>query len=162
MGLGEFYPENGEEFARALLNSEDPQMAGITLEKLCEEDGAVELVGTEDPLGPEVGYELATPSGRQEPYYENLIEWGQAFPQWEEPNEIYAGNPLRDKYPLAFTQSRFSLPRAFDLLGRHVDSAALRAAASNSIPSKRPRAALPTATRLRCSTTAAASPPSCV
>lgn len=106
MGMGNLYPENGEEFARALLTSEDPQMAGITLEKLFEEDGAVKLVGTEDPLGPEVGYELATPSGRQEPYYENMIEWGQAFPQWEEPNEIYADNPLRDKYPLAFSQSR--------------------------------------------------------
>ena len=30
MGLGQYYPENGEEFARALLDSDDPLMAGIT------------------------------------------------------------------------------------------------------------------------------------
>ena len=35
-------------------------------------------------------------------YYENLISFGQAFPQFEEPSEAYAGNPLASKYPLTF------------------------------------------------------------
>lgn len=106
MGLGQYYPENGEEFARALLDSDDPLMAGITYERLAEEGGAVRLNGTESLLAPEVGMSYATPSGRQEPYYENLLAYGQAFPRWEEPQEAYAGNPLREKYPLSFIQSR--------------------------------------------------------
>ena len=64
------------------------------------------LNGTESLLAPEVGMTYATPSGKQEPYYENLLSYGQAFPRWEEPQEVYETNPLREKYPLAFTQSR--------------------------------------------------------
>ena len=106
MGLGSYYPENGEEYARALLDSDDPLMAGITYERLAEEGGAVRLNGTESLIAPEVGFDCDTPSGRQEPYYENLLSFGQAFPRWEEPNEVYADNPLREKYPLSFIQSR--------------------------------------------------------
>ncbi|WP_283171257.1 molybdopterin-dependent oxidoreductase [Curtanaerobium respiraculi] len=106
MGLGDLYPADGEEFARAMLQSGDPMTEGFTLEKLAEAKGALKLLGTDDPLGPEVGYTLGTPSTRQEPYYENLLSWGQAFPAWEAPNEAYPENPLREKYPLAFTQSR--------------------------------------------------------
>ena len=47
-----------------------------------------------------------TPSTKQEPYYENMLAWGQAFPQWEQPGEAYADNPLREKYPLQFNQAR--------------------------------------------------------
>ncbi len=106
MGLGEYYPADGEEFARALLDSDDLLMAGITYDRLMEEGGAVRLNGTESLLAPEVGMTYATPSGKQEPYYENLLSYGQAFPRWEEPQEVYETNPLREKYPLAFTQSR--------------------------------------------------------
>ena len=106
MGLGDLMPETGEEYARAMLKSDDPQIKGFTLEKLTEADGALKLLGSEDDLGPEVGFEYGTPSGKQEPYYENMIEWGQAFPMWEEPAETYADNPLREKYPLQFGQSR--------------------------------------------------------
>lgn len=36
MGLGDLFPADGEEYARALLTTDDPQMAGFTLEKLQE------------------------------------------------------------------------------------------------------------------------------
>ena len=106
MGLGDLYPENGEEFARALLETGDPMTEGFTLESLEENNGALKLLGTDDILGPEVGMVYDTPSTKQEPYYENLLEFGQAFPAWEQPNEAYADNPLREKYPLTFLQAR--------------------------------------------------------
>lgn len=106
MGLGDLMPETGEEYARAMLASDDPQIKGFTLEKLTEANGALKLLGTEDDLGPEVGFEYGTPSGKQEPYYENMLKWGQAFPMWEQLNETYPENPLREKYPLQFGQSR--------------------------------------------------------
>ncbi|ACV23768.1 Dimethyl sulfoxide reductase DmsA precursor [Slackia heliotrinireducens] len=106
MGLGDLMPKDGEEYARAILTSDDPQIAGFTLEKLTEANGALKLLGSEDELGPEVGFEYHTPTGKQEPYYENMLKWGQAFPMWEEPNETYADNPLREKYPLQFGQAR--------------------------------------------------------
>ena len=39
-------------------------------------------------------------------YYEDLVEYGQALPQYEAPHEAYEGNPLRDAYPLVMTQRR--------------------------------------------------------
>lgn len=107
MGCAHLYPRDGEEFARALLASNDPQMEGFTLEKLTEAKGALKLLGADDDLlAPEVGFTYATPSTKQEPYYENLLAFGQAFPAWEHPNEAYPENPLRERYPLTFLQAR--------------------------------------------------------
>lgn len=107
MGLGGLYPENGEEYARAILTTDDPSCEGITLEALNRENGACKLVlDWDDTVGEEVGMTYATPSTKQEPYYENMLAWGQAFPQWERPNEAYPENPLREKYPLQFSQAR--------------------------------------------------------
>ena len=106
MGYGDLFPKDGVEYAEAVLATDDPQVAGFTLEALAEEGGAMRLIGSEDLLAPEVGFEYDTPSGKQEPYYENLIEFGQAFPAWEQPNEAYPENPLREKYPLQFNQAR--------------------------------------------------------
>ena len=41
MGLGDVFPADGEEYARALLTTDDPQVAGFTLEKLQEAGGAL-------------------------------------------------------------------------------------------------------------------------
>ena len=106
MGLGDLMPKDSVEYARALLDTEDPQVAGITLDTLAENTGAQHLVVTSDIRGGKENDTYATPSGKQEPYYENLLAFGQAFPAWEAPNEAYPGNPLREKYPLQFGQSR--------------------------------------------------------
>lgn len=127
MGLGDLFPADGEEYARALLTTDDPQMAGFTLEKLQEAGGALRLIGSEDLIAPEVGFTYGTASGRQEPYYEALLEFGQAFPAWEAPCEAYPENPLREKYPLQFNQGALSLPRALGLLWCEVDSGSGRA-----------------------------------
>ena len=106
MGYGDLFPKDGVEYAKAVLTTDDPQVAGFTLEALAEVGGAMRLIGSEDLIAPEVGFEYGTPSGKQEPYYENMLEFGQAFPAWERPNEAYPENPLREKYPLQFSQSR--------------------------------------------------------
>ena len=106
MGLGDVFPADGEEYARALLTTDDPQVAGFTLEKLQEAGGALRLIGSEDLIAPEVGFTYGTASGKQEPYYEALLQFGQAFPAWEQPCEAYPENPLREKYPLQFNQAR--------------------------------------------------------
>jgi molybdopterin-containing oxidoreductase family molybdopterin binding subunit len=106
MGLGDLMPKDSVAYAKALLDTPDPLVAGITLDTLKQNTGAQHLVGTGDIRGDEVGMTYATPSGKQEPYYENLVSFGQAFPAWEAPNEAYPENPLRAKYPLQFGQSR--------------------------------------------------------
>lgn len=106
MGLGDLFPKDGMEYARAVMDTRDEAVAGFSLETLAQNNGAQKLLGTEDELGPEVGFAYATPSTKQEPYYENLREFGQAFPAWERPNEAYPENPLREKYPLTFLQAR--------------------------------------------------------
>lgn len=106
MGFGDLYPKDGVEYAKAVLKSDDPQLKGITYEALLKNGGAMRLVGSEDLIAPEVGFEYGTPSGKQEPYYENLLGFDQAFPKWERPNEAYPENPLREKYPLQFNQAR--------------------------------------------------------
>ena len=106
MGFGHLFPKDGTEYAKAVLNTPDPQVKGITLETLKENNGAQWLNDISDWLGPEVGMRYHTPSGKQEPYYEYMIKWGQAFPQWEAPIEAYPENPLREKYPLQFSQAR--------------------------------------------------------
>ena len=47
-----------------------------------------------------------TTSGKIDLYYENLVEYGQALPQYEAPHEAFEGNPLRNTYPLVMTQRR--------------------------------------------------------
>lgn len=115
MGVGSLLPADGVELAEAMLEIDDPMAEGFTLEKLESAKGALKLLGTDDILGPEVGFVYETPSTRQEPYYENLVEFGQAFPAWERPNEAYEENPLREKYPLNFLmgRSRFRVHSAY-------------------------------------------------
>lgn len=108
MGLGDLFPADSIAYAEAILDTDDPQVAGITFETLKQNNGAQRLVADWDnaPLGTEIGMRYATPSTKQEPYYENMIAYGQAFPQWEEPIEAGIDNPLREKYPLQFNQAR--------------------------------------------------------
>lgn len=106
MGLGHLYPADGVEYANAVLKTDDPLVAGITLETLKANGGAQRMNGTEDLIGEPVGQGGHTASGKAEPYYEGLLGCGQAFPAWEAPVEAYRDNPLRETYPLQFGQAR--------------------------------------------------------
>ena len=106
MGYGDLYPADGVEFANAILTTDDPLVKGITLDTLKANNGAQRMNNTEDLIGAPVGMGCHTASGKAQPYYEELLEFGQAFPAWEAPQEAYVDNPLREKYPLQFGQSR--------------------------------------------------------
>lgn len=106
MGVGDIFPKDTVEFCEAYLAPQTPPIKGITLQTLKENKGA-QLINADwsNPLGEPCGPSLL-PSGKQEPYYENQIEYGQAFPQWEENLEVGVDNPMREKYPLSFNQAR--------------------------------------------------------
>lgn len=87
-------------------NSEDPAMEGITVEALRANNGIMRLNVPDDPVVYYTDQVYPTKSGRLELYYENLVPSGNALPVFEEPQEAYEGNELRQKYPLQFSQPR--------------------------------------------------------
>lgn len=100
----QYLPETYEELARFQLSkSQDKKIEGLTFEKLVEAGGVYHMPAAVDPtVTGATTPVLKTHTGRAELYYENLIEFNQAFPQFEEPSEAYADNPLAEKYPLIF------------------------------------------------------------
>lgn len=107
LGYGDTIPESYEELVRYQLdNAKDEAVKGITLEELIESNGVVALNDQPEIARSYVGQKYATASGKIDLYYENLVNYGQALPAWEDPCEAYAGNPLRDEYPLQFFQRR--------------------------------------------------------
>jgi len=103
-GYDQYLPKTYEELARHQLSkSTDKKIEGLTFEKLVAEGGVYHIPSATDPTVTGANTPvLKTHTGRAELYYENLIEYGQAFPQFEEPSEAYADNPLAEKYPLIF------------------------------------------------------------
>ena len=105
MGV-DFLPESTVEFTRnKLASSEDPYINSLTIEKIKENGGVWPLEGIEEPRRNFTDLVFETPSGRMEPYYENMLDFGQQLPVWEANIEI--GNPeMRKKYPLQLAQVR--------------------------------------------------------
>ena len=50
--------------------------------------------------------EIPTPSGKIECYFEYLSDFGHQFPVYEDANEAYEANPLKEQYPLYFMQGK--------------------------------------------------------
>ena len=128
MGLGQYYPENGEEFARALLDSDDPLMAGIDLR-------APGRRGRR--RAPERHREPARARGRH--VLRHAVR--QAGAVLREPPGVRPGIPalggaargLRGQsaareVPALVHPEPLALPRALHVHGRGVDPAAVRAA----------------------------------
>lgn len=104
-GLDNLLPASASEYVEAQVASA-MGLEGVTVQQIYENNGIWEV--EVDDLNP-VGFgdlTFGTPSGRLEPYYENMLEDGQAFPNYEEPQEAYESNPLKEKYPLQFMQPR--------------------------------------------------------
>ena len=107
MGVGDYLPKTAEELVRYQIeHSEDLAEQGITLDALVKNHGSIKMAGTDEPRRAYTDQVFETPTTRIEPYYEAWTACDQAWPTWEENNEAYAGNPLADKYPLQFTQTR--------------------------------------------------------
>lgn len=107
MGLGRYFEKTSEEFLADLLNSGNPLLEGITLERLRRE-GAVRL-NLPRPYVPYADRAFPTATGRVEFYSERLVEIEQELPVHLEPLEG-PGTPQGQKYPLTLltSHSRFS------------------------------------------------------
>lgn len=109
-GLEHLLPETYEELARFMLDGVeelDPNMKGITYEKLLESGGCLPVAGAGPDYRPDGGVdEIPTPSGKIECYFEYLSDFGHQFPVYEDANEAYEANPLKEQYPLYFMQGK--------------------------------------------------------
>lgn len=113
-GLEELMPANSTEYTKAKLaglKGCDP----LTIEEIQANNGIYTTILRDEPW---VGFEdqvYGTPSRRIECYRENVLEWGQALPNYEEPMELYEGNPLRETYPLQLItpRTRFQIHEQF-------------------------------------------------
>ncbi|WP_165056515.1 MULTISPECIES: molybdopterin-dependent oxidoreductase [unclassified Adlercreutzia] len=107
LGYGDSMPASQEELTRFQLeNSTDKAVAGITLDEVVASKGVVALRNQPEIARSYSGQTYKTKSGKIDVYYEDLVSYGQALPTWEAPHEAYAGNVLRERYPLHMTQRR--------------------------------------------------------
>ncbi|MFR1638680.1 MAG: hypothetical protein ACLSVD_05555 [Eggerthellaceae bacterium] len=96
LGYGDALPKSQEELARFQLdNATDKAVAGITLDEVVAGNGVVALKNQPEIARSYSNQTYKTTSGRIDLYYEDLVEYGQALPQYEAPHEAYEGNPLR-------------------------------------------------------------------
>lgn len=157
MGVGEYLPKTADELVRYQIeHSEDLADQGITLAELKKNHGSMKMADVDEPRRAYTDLKFETPTTRMEPYYEAWKPCEQAWPNWEENNEAYVGNPLAEKYPLQFTQTRtrFSNHSHFKA-AKWVQQFAKPTLELN--PPTWPRAASPTGTWWRRSTIAARS-----
>lgn len=109
-GIEDLLPKTYEELARHMLKDVsdlDPNMKGIEYDALLSQGGCMALPGTGPDYCPDGSVDgLPTPSGKMECYYEYLVKWGHQLPVYTEANEAYEDNPLKEKYPLYFTQGK--------------------------------------------------------
>ena len=103
-GLEGYLPETAEEFVRAQLEGAKG-VNDLTLEALLENGGIYEVIDEIPPIEYE-NQVYKTKSGKIEPYDETMLPYGQQLPRYEDPDEAFEGNPLREKYPLTFAQPR--------------------------------------------------------
>lgn len=110
-GLDHLIPETYEELAKFSLDGVDkldPNMRGITYDALLKNGGCMPVAGTGDDWRPDghADQVYTTPSTKIELYYEYLLDQGHQFPVYEDANEAYESNPLKETYPLYFMQGK--------------------------------------------------------
>ena len=107
LGCAQYLPQTREELVRCQLEqSEDPALAGITLETLKKNNGLQRLNVPDEPVILFLDQEYPTASGRIDLYYDTMTADKQALPMFERADEAYDGNPLKEHYPLQLTQTR--------------------------------------------------------
>ncbi|MBY7142062.1 molybdopterin-dependent oxidoreductase [Virgibacillus sp. NKC19-3] len=105
-GLDKHHPETPEEWIETQLDSDDPHLDGINVQTLKDNNFIMRLNVPTEPYRGYMDQIYDTPTGKIELYSENFLDFEQALPTYENPNEIYDDNPLMEKYPLQFIQSR--------------------------------------------------------
>lgn len=110
-GLDHLIPETYEELARFSVEGVDkldPNMKGITYDALLKNGGCMPVAGAGPDYRPDghADQVYTTPSTKIELYYEYLLDQGHQFPVYEDANEAFEKNPLKDTYPLYFMQGK--------------------------------------------------------
>lgn len=110
-GLDGLLPKSYEELAKHCLDGAeelDPNMKGITYDALLKNGGVMPVPGVGPDYLPDghADQVYKTPSTKIECYYETLLDQGHQLPVYEEANEAYEENPLKEKYPLYFMQGK--------------------------------------------------------
>ncbi|MDP2719533.1 MAG: molybdopterin-dependent oxidoreductase [Dehalococcoidia bacterium] len=98
VGLGDYFKGTEDDYLRALLDSDDPAVAGITLERLKKE----KVIRADVPLTPYVPFSdkvFPTDSGKIEIYLESMLDFGEELPFHRESLESPA-TELGKRYPL--------------------------------------------------------------
>lgn len=118
LGRDKGLPATARERVDAILaNSDDPYVNSLTVEKLAEHQGiwpAAADIKTVKRVVTDLNF--ATLSGNIDLYYDNLVDFNQALPNWEQPLEAYKGNPDRDAKPfqLGTMRTRFRIHNQFN------------------------------------------------
>lgn len=111
-------PATARERVDAILaNSADPYVNSLTVEKLAEHQGVWPAAADIDSVKRVVtDLNFATLSGNIDLYYEGLLDFNQALPNWEAPLEAYKDNPDRAEKPfqLGATRTRFRIHNQFN------------------------------------------------
>ncbi|MDR1422543.1 MAG: molybdopterin-dependent oxidoreductase, partial [Coriobacteriales bacterium] len=105
--LEDHLPATPADYVRAqLTNPTESFLEGVTLEKIRANQNVLPFPNCE---GVRVAFEdhvFSTGSGRLEVYYPSLLSFGRQLPKWEPANEAYAGNELKNTYPIQLHGSR--------------------------------------------------------
>lgn len=114
LGLGRYMPSSMEEYVEARLASGE-NLPGVNLDSLTQDRGIHLAVDSEEPIIIFKDQHYWTKSGKAEPYYEDMADFGQALPRFEKQRESYDGNPLKDVFPISLiqTRSRFYIHNEF-------------------------------------------------
>jgi molybdopterin-containing oxidoreductase family molybdopterin binding subunit len=114
MGLGQYFAAAPQQYLREMIETDDPLLQGITLDRLERED-AVLLNRPREPYVGFTDFKFKTPSGRIELYKEELVEHGAELPYYHEPVEASPANPLYARFPLTllFSHSRHRIHSTF-------------------------------------------------
>jgi len=114
VGLGRYFDRQPEDYLREIVETDQPLLKGITLERLQHED-AVLLNRPYEPYVAFTDLKFKTPSGRIELYKEELTNHGAELPRYREPIEASPDNPLKRRFPLTllFSHSRHRIHSSF-------------------------------------------------
>ncbi len=117
LGVADALPGSAVEMIETMLKtSPDPYINTLTIEKIAANNGVWPMQHIDKPRQEFSDLVFKTLSTRMDVYYQDLLEYGQALPAWEECIEAFEDNPLRKKYPLqlANVRTRFRIHNQFN------------------------------------------------